>query len=315
MMLISVVTPCFNEQENIEKIYNQVKDVFACLPQYRYEHIFIDNCSQDNTVTLLKSIAKKDKNIKILVNTRNFGHIRSPMYGLLQAKGDAVILIVADLQDPPILIKQFLVEWEQGWKIVIGVKAKTDESFLMRNIRKYYYRLISKISSTELVKNFTGFGLYDSVVINALRNIGDPYPYFRGDICDVGYKIKKISYEQPLRKRGVSKNNFYSLFDMAMLGITNHSKVPIRLATIAGFSLASISLLFAVVIIILKLFFWNHFSVGIAPILVVLFFFFAILLLFLGILGEYVASMQTQIQNRPLVYVEEKINFDPDEPS
>ena len=243
MKLISVVTACYNEEPNVKAIYQQVKKVFSKLPQYKYEHIFIDNNSADNTVAELKKIASQDKNVKVIVNVRNFGHIRSPVHGLLQARGDAVISIVADLQDPPEMIEKFLREWESGYKSVVGVKSKTQEMFLMASIRKFYYRLMHRISSIQMIKNFTGFGLYDKVVMDAIRKMEDPYPYFRGMICEIGYPIKEIAYEQPARKRGFSKNNLYTLYDMAILGITSHSKVPIHLATIGGFFLAILSFL------------------------------------------------------------------------
>lgn len=310
MKKISVVTPCYNEEGNVADVYAQVKAVFDKLPHYKYEHIFIDNCSEDKTVSILKEIAKKDKNIKIIINARNFGHIRSPMYAYLQATGDAVISVVSDLQDPPEKIRDFLEAWEAGWKIVVGVKAKTNESFLMARIRKLYYWMVAKIANIKLVKNFTGFGLYDKVIMDALREMNDANPYFRGAICEIGYPIKEIPFEQPTRKRGITKNNFYTLFDLAMLGLTNHSKVPIRLATIFGSFLGVLSLICAAVIFVLKLLFWNHFSVGIAPIMIALFFFFSVLLFFLGMIGEYVASIHTQVIKRPLVYVAEKINFD-----
>lgn len=310
MKLISIVTPCYNEQDNVSELCEQVKALFVSLPQYRYEHIFIDNCSDDKTVVILKEIATKDENIKIIVNTRNFGHIRSPVHAMLQAKGDATILIVADLQDPPEMIREFLHQWEQGWKIVVGIKAKTSESFIMASIRKFYYRLANKIANIILLKDFTGFGLYDQLVMAEIRQMQDPYPYFRGAICEVGYPIKEVPYEQPLRKRGITKNNFYTLFDMAMLGITNHSKIPIRIATLSGFFFGTLSFFACVVTLLLKIIFWHKFSMGIAPILMVIFFFFSILLFFMGILGEYVASIQTQIMKRPLVYELERINFE-----
>ena len=313
MKKISIVSPCYNEEDNVEEVYAQVKAIFAQLPRYQYEHIFIDNCSEDKTVPILKKIAAKDKNIKIIINTRNFGHLRSPMYGYFQATGDAVISVVSDLQDPPNKIREFLEAWEAGWKIVVAVKAKTNESFVMTRVRSLYYWLVTKIANIKLVKHFTGFGLYDRVVIEALREMGDVYPYFRGAICDVGYPIKEIPFEQPRRKRGITKNNFYTLLDLAMLGLTNHSKVPIRLATLFGSFLGALSLISAFIVFILKLIFWNHFSIGIAPIMITLFFFFSAQLFFLGIIGEYVASIHTQVMRRPLVYVAEKVNFDHEE--
>lgn len=309
MKLISVVTPCYNEQDNIEYIYGQVKDVFDKLSGYRYEHIFIDNASQDNTVEILRGIAKRDENVKVIVNTRNFGHIRSPYHAVLQANGDAVIPIVADLQEPPELIYDFIQKWEDGYKLVIGVKSQSEESKLMFSIRKFYYNLINKISDIRLIKNFTGFGLYDKRIINLLKEINDPYPYLRGLVFELGFEWSEIEFMQPKRKRGISKNNFYTLYDIAMLGITNHSKIPLRLATMSGFIMSGISLLIAFMYLIAKLLFWNHFSIGIAPIVIGLFFFSSVQLFFIGIIGEYIGAIQTQVQNRPLVVEKERINF------
>lgn len=314
MKLISVVTPCFNEEDNVDEIYGRVKKVFQGLPGYLYEHIFIDNASTDETVIKLKAIASRDPNIKIIVNTRNFGHIRSPYHALLEAQGDAVISMVADLQDPPEMIADFLAEWEEGYKVVVGIKTSSQESRVMFTVRKLYYSLVKKLSEVELIKNFTGFGLYDKKVIAVLREIDDPYPYFRGLICDIGYEICRIEYTQPQRKRGITKNNFYTLYDMAMLGITNHSKVPLRLATTAGFLLGTLSLVVAFVYLILKLLMWNDFQAGAAPIVIGLFFFASVQLFFIGIVGEYVGSIQTQVMKRPLVVEKERINFDLNEP-
>lgn len=310
MKLISVVTACYNEEENIREVYQQVKNVFAGLSDYRYEHIFIDNASKDKTVSILKEIARDDKNIKIIVNARNFGHIRSPYHALLQAKGDTVISIVADLQDPPAMIKDFIKKWEEGYKVVLGVKTQSKETAAMFLVRKLYYELVSKLSEVELVKNYTGFGLYDKKVIEVLKAINDPYPYFRGLIADIGFESAKIEYTQPTRKRGITKNNFYTLYDMAMLGITNHSKVPLRLATMLGFTMSILSLFVAVGYFIYKLVFWESFTVGMAPIVIGLFFFSSVQLFFLGIVGEYIGSIYTQVVKRPLVIEKERINFD-----
>ena len=308
--LISIVTACYNEEDCIKEVYRQVKAVFAELPQYAYEHLFIDNSSEDKTVAILKDIAAEDHNVKIIVNARNFGHIRSPIHALLQAKGDAVISIVADLQDPPEMIVAFLREWEAGHKVVIGVKAQTHETFLLKAVRRFYYNLVTKIANINLFKNFTGFGLYDKVIMDALRQINDPYPYFRGLISEIGYPVKALSYVQPPRLRGFSKNNLYSLYDMAILGITNHSKIPIRLAIFSGFALSIVSFILSILFLILKLVFWEKFTLGVAPILIGLFFFCSILLFFIGILGEYVVSIHTQVQNRTLVFEKERLNFD-----
>lgn len=309
MKLISVVTACYNEEENIEDVYTQVKAVFAEYPHYRYEHIFIDNSSTDKTVDILKSIAAKDKNVKVIVNSRNFGHIRSPYHGLLQANGDAVISIVADLQDPPEMIRQFIEKWEHGYKIVIGVKPKSEESTLMFMIRRLGYYWIGRIADVRLIKNFTGFGLYDKQVITVLRSYDDPYPYFRGMIADIGFDIAEIPYHQPKRKRGFTKNNFYTLYDIGMLGITSYSKIPLRMAVMLGFFLSLVSFGFSIVFLLLKLFFWDRFNAGMAPVLIGLFFFSSVQLFFIGLLGEYIASINTRVMKRPLVVERERINF------
>lgn len=312
MKRISVVTPCFNEEENVEELYQRVKTVFAELPQYQYEHVFIDNASTDKTVEKLKRLAVQDKSVKIIVNSRNFGHIRSPYYGLLQAKGDAVILLVADLQDPPELIKKFIHEWENKNKIVIGVKPKSEESRIMFTIRRLGYYWLKNIADVKLISNFTGFGLYDKEVIEALQAYDDPYPYFRGMIADVGFDAVEVPYTQPMRKKGVSKNNFYSLYDIGMLGITSYSKIPLRLAAMGGFFLSAVSLCISVIFFIVKLIFWQTFHAGIAPVMIGLFFFSSVQLFFIGLLGEYIASINTRVMKRPLVIEKERINFEPD---
>ena len=290
-------------------MHRQVKAVFAGLPQYRYEHLFIDNASTDRTVEILRGIAASDPNVRVIVNARNFGHIRSPHHALLQTRGDAVISVVADLQDPPELIPQFLEKWEAGYKIAIGVKNASEESALFFAVRRLYYWLIGKLSDVPLVKNFTGFGLYDRKVIEILRSVDDPYPYFRGLICDIGFERAEIPYVQPVRKRGFTKNNFYTLYDMAMLGITNHSKVPLRLAIFTGFCLAGLSLLVAFGYLLYKLLYWNSFQLGLAPLVIGMFFFSSVQLIFLGIVGEYVGAIHTQVLKRPLVVEKERINF------
>lgn len=307
--LISVVTPCYNEEGNVSEVYKRVKAVFDKLPQYDYEHIFIDNDSADNTVNELKELAAQDKNVKVIVNTRNFGHIRSPVHGMLQARGDAVILIVSDLQDPPELISQFLQKWEEGYRIVVGVKPSAQESVLMAAFRRTCYRVFGKLTNIKQIRNFTGFGLYDQVVMKILREFNEPYPYFRGLVSEIGYEVAEIPYHQPRRKRGFTKNNFYTLYDIAMLGLTSYSKVPMRLATMLGFGLGALSFLASIVFLILKIIWWDHFAFGIAPILIGIFFFASVQLFFIGILGEYIAAIHTQVQKRPLVIEEERINF------
>jgi len=308
--MISIVTPCYNEELNVETLYQQVKAVFDSLSQYQYEHIFIDNSSTDKTVEILKKLALSDRNIKIIVNIRNFGHIRSPYYGMLQANGDAVILVVADLQDPPSMIAKFLEKWEQGYKIVIGIKNKSKENRLMFLLRKLFYRTISRISETEQVKNFTGFGLYDKSFVDILRTIDEPYPYFRGLITELGFNRTEIPYVQPKREKGKTNNNFYTLYDIAMLGFINYSKLPLRLASFIGFAVSLLSFLIAMGYLIAKLLFWSTFSIGVAPLVIGLFFFGGVQLFFLGIIGEYIGAIFTQVKKRPLVVEKERINFD-----
>jgi len=310
MKLISIVTPCYNEEENVVELYSQVKEVFNSLPQYAYEHIFIDNSSTDNTVKLLKSIARVDKNLKIIVNTRNFGCIRSPHYGLLQVGGDAAIAITANLQEPPVLIKEFIKKWEDGFKIVIGIKSKSEENPLMFAVRRVYYNLIKAVSDIEQVKNFSGFGLYDRQFIEVLKKLNEPYPYFRGLVMEVGFKRAEVEFTRPRRKRGKSHSNLYTLYDAAILGIVNHSLLPLRLITFTGFILAGLSFLIAFVYLIYKILFWQRFPLGISPLLVGYFLFFAVQLIFIGLIGEYIGAIYTQVKNRPLVIEKERINFD-----
>ena len=307
--LISIVTPCFNEEKNVEILHKEIVRVMAKMPEYRYEHIYIDNSSTDQTVPILKRLAAKDKSIKVIVNARNFGQIRSPYYALLQASGDAVIGMASDLQDPPALIKEFLRKWEEGYQVVMGVKSRSEEARLMYMLRTAYYKTLAKLSDVELVENFTGFGCYDKQVIKILREMNDPYPYFRGLIADIGFPAAKIEFVQPKRKHGITKNNFYTLFDMAMLGFTNHTKVPLRLATMLGFFAAAISFFVGLFYLVYKLINWKNFQLGSAPIVVGLFFFGAIQLLFLGVVGEYIGAIYTQVLKRPLVVEKERINF------
>lgn len=309
MPFLSVMTPCYNEEGNVGELYAQVKSAINSLSGYTYEHIFIDNASTDGTVRELKAIAARDKNLKIIVNTRNFGHIRSPHHALFQTTGDAVIAMAADLQDPPALIPDFIRKWEAGYKIVMGVKPESEENWLMFRIRKAYYGLLGRIANIKIVKNYTGFGLYDREVIETLRQIDDPYPYFRGLVADLGFEASTIEFRQPRRKHGVTHNNFFTLYDMAMLGITSYSKLPLRLATMLGFIMALSSFLVSLGYLVMKLLFWYRFSFGQAPLLIGIFFLGSIQLLFIGIIGEYIGSIYTQVQHRPLVIEKERVNF------
>ena len=284
--LISIVTPCYNEEANIDELYQRIIGVMSRL-DYDYEHIFIDNCSTDNSHAKLRALAAQDKRVKLILNARNFGHIRSPYHALLQANGDAAVLIASDLQDPPEMIEEFVKKWEEGFKTVMAVKPESEESRLMFLLRRAYYRFVTRISEVPLVQNATGAGLFDRVVLDILKKIDDPYPYFRGLLCEIGFPIATVPFKQPRRQRGITKNNFYTLYDIAMLGITNHSKVPLRLMVMGGALLACLSLLAAFGFLIAKLMFWNSFQIGIAPLLISLFFFSSVQILFLGMLGEY----------------------------
>ena len=307
--LISVVTACYNEEENVEALCLAVREIFKGLPQYDHEHIFIDNCSTDRTVAILKGVARKDKRVKIIVNARNFGHIRSPYHAIIQAKGEAVISLVADFQDPPELMLEFLKRWEAGSRIVVGVKEKSKESALFFLVRKAYYRLVTSLADIELIRNFTGFGLYDRRVIEVLRSLDDPYPYFRGLISDIGFEPALIPYTQPLRRGGVTKNNLFTLYDLAMLGITSHSRTPLRLAGLLGFGMAGLSLLAALTYLVYKLLFWHQFELGMAPLVIGFFLISSVQLIFIGMLGEYMGNIQTQVLKRPRVVEEERVNF------
>lgn len=307
---ISIITPCYNEEGNVLNVYDQVREVMVGLGKYEYEHIFIDNSSQDNTVAILRAIAAEDKNVKVIVNSRNFGHVRSPMHALFQARGDAVIGIVADLQDPPPMIADMIREWENGAYCVLGIKRTSEEHSLMFWLRKQYYKLVERLSSIETIQNFTGFGLYDRKVIDLVKSFKDPYPYFRGMIAEIGLPTVRLLYDQPARKFGITKNNWYTLYDVGMLGIISNSKIPLRLASLAGFIGASVSFLLALIYLILKLVFWSTFSFGLAPMLIGVFFISSLQLLFLGVMGEYIGAIYTQVQNRPYAVELDRINFE-----
>lgn len=307
--LISIVTPTYNEIDNIELLLNRIRDVIAPLDQYEFEILVIDNHSNDGTQEKIRELASQDMRIKAIFNARNFGHIRSPYYGILQSTGVATIYMASDFQDPPEIIPEFIEEWEKGWRLVMAVKPASEGSPVMHFLRKTYYRLIDKISDVSILRDSTGFGLYDKKVLDNLRKINDPYPFLRGLICELGYPIKAIPFIQPRRLGGITKNNFYTLFDIAMLGIVSHSKVPIRIAALVGFILGAISILVAIYFLVMKLIFWESFPLGGAPALIGLFFLFGVLLFFIGILGEYIGSIHTYIQNRPIVVEKERINF------
>jgi len=316
MKTISVVTPCYNEEGNVSEVYERVRSTMLRLGRYRYEHIFIDNASRDSTFAVLQTIAAADRNVKLIRNTRNFGHLRSPFHAVLQARGDAVIGLMCDLQDPPELLGEMIAEWEKGTPIVIAVKTSSQESSLKYWFRTQYYKAVQRLSDIETYQHFTGFGLYDRKVVEMIRQFQDPYPYFRGMIAEIGLPHVELPYEQQRRKRGKTKNNFYNLWDLAMLGITTLSKVPLRLVTFAGFFGALLSVLVGLGYLGYKLLFWQRFTAGIAPLVIGFFFLGCMQLLFMGVIGEYIGNIQTQVQNRPLVFERDRINFEyePGEP-
>ncbi len=309
MALISVVTPCFNEEDNVDEFHRRVVAVFERWPQHRLELLFIDNASSDRTSERLRALAAADARVKVILNARNFGHVRSPMHAVLQASGDAIIAMAADLQDPPETITAFIEGWERGYRKVVAVKPVSQEHSLMFGLRRLYYGTLNRISEIPLLENFTGFGLYDRSVIEYIRKLDDPYPYFRGLVSEVGFDTLIVEFDQPRRLRGVTKNNFYTLYDIAMLGITNHSKLPLRIATIGGFAMSGLSLLVAFGYTIYKLVFWDEFAVGQAPLVIGLFFLFSVQLFFIGLLGEYVLAIHRHVLKRPLVVEKERINF------
>ena len=308
--LISVITPCLNEEKNIPLIYSAIKSIFSELTNYSYEHIFIDNKSSDNTRDILKKLAKEDKNIKVIFNSRNYGQSASPFYALQQSKGDAAIMIVADLQDPPELIKDFIKEWEKGFKTVIGIKNKSKGNKLAHCIKTFFYRTINKFSEIELYKNFMGFGLYDKKVINLLKEFNEPEPYLRGIIADINLKVKKIEYTVQNRSHGKTKNNYLSLMDLGLTAFTSYSKFPIRFITIFSFIFAVISLFTGVFYFIYKILYWETFALGIAPLIIILSVFFSLTFIFLGIMAEYIGAINTRFRNKPTVIEEERINFE-----
>ncbi len=306
--LISIVTPCFNEEQNIEKLCLEVEKIFKNL-KYKYEHIVIDNKSTDKTRNILKSLVQKNKNLKVILNSKNFGHIRSPYYAMLQSSGDAVILLSADFQDPIELIPDLIDKWKNGNKVVMLKRKSSSENFFMTFVRNSFYKFISKIGETNLVENTTGSGIYDKDIITNLKKINDPYPYFRGLITELTDSISVIEFHQPLRKYGKTKNNFYSLYDLAILGIIKHSKIPVRVMIIFGFISSLICLFISVLYFFLKIIFWSKFSLGLAPLIIGIFGLASLQILMLGILGEYVILILTHSRNLPLVIEEDRINF------
>ena len=311
MKKISIVVPCFNEEENVVPMADAIREEFKKnLSSYEYEIIFIDNDSKDNTRELIRELCNSDKGIKGIFNAKNFGQFNSPYYGMLQSTGDATVLMAADFQDPVEMIPKYVKAWEEGYKIAIGIKKSSQENKIMYHLRSLYYKTIKKLSEVEQIEHFTGFGLYDKAFINVMRNLDDPVPFLRGIVAELGFRRKEIPDEQPQRRAGITSNNLYRLYDAAMLSITAYTKVGLRLATFAGVILSGISMLIAVIYLILKLVYWDRFPAGMAPILIGMLFLGSIQIFFIGLIGEYILTINQRVMKRPLVVEEERINFD-----
>lgn len=310
MKTISILIPCYNEEENVEPIAQAVIGVLEQeLPQYDYELVFIDNDSQDNTRPILRRMCGENPRIKAIFNTRNFGQFNSPYYGILQVTGDCVIAMVADFQDPVDLIPRYVKAWEEGYKIVIGIKTSSQENAVMYWLRSCYYKTIRKLSDVEQIEHFTGSGLYDREFIEVLRRLDDPTPFLRGIVAELGYKRKEIPYEQPKRRAGKTHNNFYRLYDAAMLSVTSYTKAGLRLATFVGALSCMASLAVAFLYLIMKLIWWDRFPAGMTPMLLGMLFLGSVQIFFIGMVGEYVLSINQRIMKRPLVIEEERLNF------
>ncbi len=311
MKTISVLIPCYNEEENVKPMAEAIDNIFKSkLPEYNYELIFIDNDSKDMTRPYLREICEANKNVKAIFNVKNFGQFNSPYYGMCQTTGDATVVMGCDFQDPVELIPDFVREWENGYKMVCGIKKSSKENPIMRFLRSCYYKLIKKMSDVEIIEHFTGFGLYDKSFIQVMRDLDDSTPFLRGIVAELGYKRKDINYEQQKRRAGKTHNNWYTLYDGAMLSFTSYTKAGLRLATITGFIMSGLSLVIALVYLILKLVFWDRFVAGMAPILLAVCVLGSVQLFFIGLLGEYVLSINKRMMKRPLVIEEERVNFD-----
>ncbi len=307
---ISVMIPCYNEEENARPIYEAVRsELQKGCPQYDYEILFIDNKSRDNTRTVIRQICGEDPNVKAIFNARNFGQFNSPYYGMLHTTGDCTITICADFQDPVELIPRFVAEWEKGYKVVIGRKTKSRENGVIYFLRSCYYKIIKKMSSVEQIEQFTGFGLYDKSFLEVLRRLDDPIPFIRGIVAELGPERKEIEYTQPQRRAGKTHNNWYSLYDAAMLSFTSYTKVGLRIATFGGFFVSAVSFVIALYYLVMKLLYWNRFVAGNIPILIGVFFLGGVQMFFIGLLGEYIMSINTRVMHRPLVVEEERLNF------
>lgn len=311
MKKISVVVPCFNEEENVKQICYAVKQILETeLKQYNYEIIFIDNDSRDKTRDYIRELCSENSKVKAIFNAKNFGQFNSPYYGMCQITGDCAIIMCCDFQDPVEMIPQFVKEWESGYKIVCAIKTTSKENKIMRFLRTCYYKIIKKMSEVDQIEHFTGFGLYDKEFIQILRELDDPTPFLRGIVAELGYKRKDIPYEQQKRRAGKTHNNWYTLYDAAMLSFTSYTKAGLRLATLLGFFIAVVSMVIAIIYLVLKLLYWDIFVAGMAPVLLAVLILGSVQLFFIGFLGEYVLSINKRIMKRPLVIEEERLNFD-----
>lgn len=310
MKTISIVIPCYNEEENVAPLSEAIKKAFADeLKNYKYEILFIDNDSKDNTRNVIRQLCKEDKDIKAIFNAKNFGQFNSPYYAMLQTTGDATMLMAADFQDPVEMIPKYVKAWEDGYKIAIGIKKASKENSIMYGLRSMYYKLIKKLSDVEQIEHFTGFGLYDREFIEVLRKLDDPTPFLRGIVAELGFKRIEIPYEQPKRRAGITSNNFYKLYDAAMLSITSYTKFGLRLATFLGGISCIVSVILGTVYLVLKLMYWDRFPAGMAPILIGMLFLGSVQIFFIGMIGEYVLTINHRVMKRPLVIEEERINL------
>ncbi len=316
MKKISIVIPCYNEQENVAGIAAAVKNQFdtvEILQKYDYEILFMDNDSRDETRARIRELAAEDKHIKAIFNAKNFGQFNSPYYGMLQTEGDATMLMAADFQDPPEMIAKFVEGWEEGYKIVIGIKAHSTDGKFIYALRCLYYKMIRKFSQVDQIEHFTGFGLYDRAFIQVLRDLDDPTPFLRGIVAELGFRRKEVPYDQPKRRAGKTSNNFYTLYDAAMLSFTSYTKIGLRMATFAGGICSAVSMVIALIYLVMKLIWWDRFPAGMAPMLIGMLFLGSVQLFFIGLLGEYVLNINQRVMKRPLVVEEERINFDNNE--
>ncbi|MBR5773723.1 MAG: glycosyltransferase family 2 protein [Clostridia bacterium] len=308
---ISVLVPCFNEEENVIPLAQELMEMFKkSLPSYDYEIVFIDNDSTDTTRERLEALCSKFSRIKAIFNAKNFGQFNSPVYGMMQTTGDCVIPVCADFQDPIEMLPKLVAEWEKGYKIVCAIKTSSQENKIMRFFRTCYYKLVKKMSKVEQIEHFTGFGLYDRSFINVLKELDDPTPFIRGIVAELGFRRKDIEYEQAQRRAGKTSNNWFSLYDAAMLSFTSYTKTGLRFATVLGAGLSALSIFSFIVCFILKLAMWSTFSFGTAAIVTGLFLFCSLQMFFIGLLGEYVMNINTRVMNRPLVIEEKRINFE-----